>query len=71
MIVDVIELPMVLIPRKLSTRVTPGTNKPTATKMRLSSTKIGAKGSSKKCADNKNTVLPAIVIQAPQGAAAR
>jgi len=29
--VEVIELPMVRMPRKLKTRVTPGTNKPTAT----------------------------------------
>jgi len=40
MIVEVIELPMVRIPRKLNTRVTPGTNRPTATKIRFSSTKM-------------------------------
>ena len=68
MMVDVTELPMVRMPRKLNTRVTPGTNKPTATKIRLSMTKISASARSKKCAANRNTVLPAMVIQAPHGA---
>jgi len=42
--VDVIALPIVPIPRNVKTRVIPGTKSPTATKVRLSNTKIGAFG---------------------------
>jgi hypothetical protein len=46
--VDVIALPIVRMPRKLNTRVTPGTNRPTTMKMRLSALKSPVLDSSKK-----------------------
>ena len=66
--VEVVELPSVRIPRKLKTRVTPGTNKPTATKMRSSRASHRVSELRRKCAASKNTQFAAMVIQAPHGA---
>ncbi len=69
-IVDVTELPMARIPRKLKTRVTPGTNRPTAIKIKLSAANSRVSECKIKCAAKRNNALTAIVTHAPHGAGA-